>query len=385
MTNKIGLSLLTGAVALSVTLALPGAATAEPGPAPHKPAASLLAALARDLGLTTEQAATRITQEDRAGVIEERLRRSLGASYGGAWFDTATGTLTAAVTDVSAIGTVTAEGATPRLVTHSLAALDAVKTRIDDLASRRVLPDGVAGWFADPRTNSVVLEVTAADRDTPAVRDFVRHARSRGAMVRVAEVTASWRPEADVAGGAYFSTGGKACSVGFTARGANGSRHFVTAGHCTRPGGSVTGYNGTFLGRTDGSTFGRRGDYGKVNVTSNNWTLKPWVNTWPGVRIVTGAQERAVNSSVCRSGWKSTWRCGQITAKNRTVNYGGGIVVEGLTQTTACSSPGDSGGSHISGGQAQGVHSGGPSSGCGALFQPIREVLNAYNLRLVVG
>ncbi|MEU3895263.1 hypothetical protein [Streptomyces sp. NPDC045251] len=48
------------------------------------------------------------------------------------------------------------------------------------------------------------------------------------------------------------------------ARGADGSKKFVTAGHCTRLGGTVYGYNGVFLGRTSGSFFGN------VNVTGGN-------------------------------------------------------------------------------------------------------------------
>ncbi|MFF3030985.1 S1 family peptidase [Streptomyces rubiginosohelvolus] len=265
-----------------------------------------------------------------------------------------------------------------------MAVLNASKNRLDALAAGLTVPQAVTDWYVDVIGNSVVVEVLRGHTLTQEVRRFISKARDRTGTVRAAEVDSLMRPEYNVAGGAYYSVGGKACSAGFSARGADGSKKFVTAGHCTRPGGMVYGYNGTFLGKTNGSVFGKRGDYGKVDVTSGNWSVKPWVNTWPDVRIVQGFQARPVGASVCRSGWKSGRRCGEIVAKNRTVNYGG-VIVEGLTNTTACSSPGDSGGAHMSGGQAQGIHSGGPSSGCGALFQPLNEILNAYNLRLVVG
>ena len=67
-----------------------------------------------------------------------------------------------------------------------------------------------------------------------------------------------------------------------------------------------------------------------------------------------------------------------------TVNYPQGAVF-GLTQTNACAEGGDSGGSFISGIQAQGVTSGGSgncSSGGQTFFQPIAPILSKYGLSL---
>ncbi|MGW8986327.1 S1 family peptidase [Streptomyces parvus] len=375
--------LLAGALAAIAIVGIPGTAgAADSGrPAVRDP---MLHAMAVDLGTTPQQAADRLEREAGAARTEQGMKAALGKDFAGAWFDDDSGRLVVAVTDAARAGEVTSAGAAPRVVRHSLAVLNASKNRLDALAAGLTVPQAVIGWYVDVIGNSVVVEVLRGHTLTQEVRRFISKARDRTGTVRAAEVDSLMRPEYNVAGGAYYSVGGKACSAGFSARGADGSKKFVTAGHCTRPGGTVYGYNGTFLGKTNGSVFGKRGDYGKVDVTSGNWSVKPWVNTWPDVRIVQGAQARPVGASVCRSGWKSGWRCGEIVAKNRTVNYGG-VIVEGLTNTTACSSPGDSGGAHMSGGQAQGIHSGGPSSGCGALFQPLNEILNAYNLRLVVG
>ena len=61
-------------------------------------------------------------------------------------------------------------------------------------------------------------------------------------------------------------------------------------------------------------------------------------------------------------------------------------TVTGLTRTNVCAEPGDSGGSFISGSQAQGVTSGGSgncTSGGTTYFQPVNEILSAYGLTLV--
>ncbi len=53
-----------------------------------------------------------------------------------------------------------------------------------------------------------------------------------------------------------------------------------------------------------------------------------------------------------------------------------------------CAEPGDSGGSFISGSQAQGVTSGGSGNctyGGTTYFQPVNEILRVYGLTLVTG
>jgi hypothetical protein len=60
--------------------------------------------------------------------------------------------------------------------------------------------------------------------------------------------------------------------------------------------------------------------------------------------------------------------------------------VTGLTRTTACAEPGDSGGPYVSGQQAQGLTSGGSgncSVGGTTFFQPLQPVLAAFGLTLV--
>jgi streptogrisin C len=60
--------------------------------------------------------------------------------------------------------------------------------------------------------------------------------------------------------------------------------------------------------------------------------------------------------------------------------------VGGLVRTNVCAEPGDSGGSWISGNQAQGVTSGGSGDcvrGGTTFYQPVNEILQRNNLTLV--
>jgi streptogrisin C len=188
------------------------------------------------------------------------------------------------------------------------------------------------------------------------------------------------RPLADVRGGDQYVINGTAlCSVGFSVVGG-----FVTAGHCGGVGSSTAGYNGAAQGTVRGSTFPGN-DYAWVQV-NGGWTPQPWVNNYSGGNVgVAGSQEAGIGASVCRSGRTTGWRCGTIQAKNATVNYPQGAVY-GLTQSNACAEGGDSGGSWISGDQAQGTTSGGSgncSSGGTMFFQPVNATLARFGLSLV--
>jgi streptogrisin C len=100
---------------------------------------------------------------------------------------------------------------------------------------------------------------------------------------------------------------------------------------------------------------------------------------------VRGSAEAPIGASICRSGSTTGWHCGTVLGKNETVNYSSGETVHELTRTSVCAEPGDSGGSYISGDQAQGVTSGGwgdCSGGGETWYQPVNEILAAYGLTL---
>lgn len=356
-----------------------GAANAAPLPDPAATAApasaGLLDAMRRDLGLTAPQVEERLRAEKAASAADKAARQAVGGAYGGSWFEPGTGRLVVAVTDRAEEAAVRALGADSRLVRHSAATLDRAKARLDTLRA----PAGVASWHVDPRANSVVVTVVRSDRNAPAVRDFVEKARANG-PVTVAETAEAPRTyAAGTVGGDPYYTGNVRCSIGFSVHGG-----FVTAGHCGRAGAAVRGWDGSAMGTFQGSSF-PGDDYAYVGIHSGWWTV-PVVLGWGTIpdQLVRGSGEAPVGASICRSGSTTHWHCGTVLAKNETVNYSQGAVHQ-MTKTSVCAEGGDSGGSFLSGDQAQGVTSGGwgnCSSGGQTWFQPINEILGRYGLTL---
>jgi streptogrisin C len=185
----------------------------------------------------------------------------------------------------------------------------------------------------------------------------------------------------DVRGGDAYYTSQYRCSIGFSVVGG-----YTTAGHCGRAGQSTWGYNRVAQGSFQASSF-PGDDHAWVRVNSN-WVPRPIVNGYGrGNVTVRGSTVAGVGSSICRSGSTTGWRCGRVQALNQTVRYPQGTVY-GLTRTSACAEGGDSGGSFISGNQAQGMTSGGSGNctfGGTTFFQPVRETLSRYGLTLVTG
>ncbi|MFH9174831.1 alpha-lytic protease prodomain-containing protein [Streptomyces albogriseolus] len=353
----------------------PASAAADTS-APASP--GLLDAMRRDLGLTRAEAEDRLAAERRATALAPQARKTAGSAYGGAWFDARSGRLTVAVTadaDATTVRSLRESGATVRTVEHTERLLDTVKSRLDRLDA----PAGVASWSVDPAANTVVVNVVEDRRADNDVRAFVRKARAAGPVTVRTVADAPSTFAAGTVGGDPYYTGNVRCSIGFSVHGG-----FVTAGHCGGAGQQVRGWDGSYIGNFQGSSFPDN-DYAWVNVGSGWWTV-PVVLGWGTVsdQLVRGSAEAPVGASICRSGSTTHWHCGRVLAKNETVNYAQGSVHQ-MTKTSVCAEGGDSGGSFISGDQAQGVTSGGwgnCSSGGETWFQPVNEILNRYGLTL---
>lgn len=241
------------------------------------------------------------------------------------------------------------------------------------------VPNSVTGWYLDPASNSVVVQAT----DAAAARTFV--AGQSG--VRIEHVDVRPRLLSDLRGGDTITTSvGGRCSVGFNAVKGH-TRYVITAGHCTKLGGTWSGPDGTAIGPVAKTTFPGH-DFGLVEVTSTAWAQTHDVDSDHGYLNVAGDAPAVVGDQVCLSGSTSGYHCGQVEAVGETVNYGDGDVVSGLTRTSICAEAGDSGGSIMNGSQAQGTLSGG-SGGCllggQTYYQPIQEVLSTYGLTLLTG
>jgi streptogrisin C len=332
----------------------------------------MMSAMQRDLDLTADEVQVRLAKEDAATRVEQKVRVELGAGFGGAWLTAHDQQLVVAITDAGAADRVRALGAQPRVVARSERQLDTAKARLDLSKA----PAGVAGWYVDVPTNTVVVLAAASAMADAA--GFVAGSGADPGAVRIQASTERPRLLYDLRGGDAYYPGNTRCSIGFSVTGG-----FVTAGHCGGVGTTTAGVNGVAQGTVAGSTFPGV-DYGWVAVNAN-WTPTPQVNASGGTPVE-GSQEAAVGASVCRSGSTTGTRCGTIQAKNATVNYVEGTV-RGLTRTNACAEGGDSGGSWLSGLQAQGVTSGGSgncTNGGTTYFQPLLPILAAYGLTLTV-
>ncbi|GAA3506324.1 alpha-lytic protease prodomain-containing protein [Streptomyces prasinosporus] len=387
------------AIGALVLAGLPAAAAADPAaaaaadPAPStgtapsaaqtlgadRPSPHLIGALQRDLGLTPDQASERLVNEAEAGTRAGRLRIALGDRFAGAWVHGDTSReLTVATTGAEDVPAIEAQGAKAAVVQRTLADLAAAKEKLDAAADRvRTLDTPV--WYVDVPKNRVVVQATSQEAGTA----FVEAAGLRGADVGVRVTQVRPRLLQDITGGdAFYIEDSARCSVGFSVtKGAQGG--FVTAGHCGDPGDTTTGYDRTAQGTFEASTF--PGEDMAWVATGDQWTPTPDVKAQSGQEVqVTGSAQALVGAAVCRSGSTTGWRCGTIEQHDTSVSYAEGRV-DGLTRTTVCAEPGDSGGPYVAGAQAQGVTSGGSgdcTSGGTTFYQPVNPILGDFGLTL---
>ncbi|WP_214326700.1 S1 family peptidase [Nonomuraea sediminis] len=350
--------------------------TATPAVA-SKPPPGQVDALARDLGITQEQAVNRMASEARGNLVVPSLRKRLGDRYAGAWYEGPEAALVVASVSASDSAAITGSGAQARTVTRSFAQLLAVKNGLDHSPA----PSSVFGWGVTPQDNAVTVSASDADQ-------ALAWARSSGVDTAAVKVTvAQERPRLfyDIRGGDayYIPSKGYRCSIGFAAR--RGTQvGYTSAGHCGSVGDATNGSNQVAQGTFQISSFPTN-DYSWV-ATNSNWTAPGVVNGYSaGILPVHGSTVTQPGGSICRSGSTSQWHCGTVQALNQTVNYAEGTVYE-LTRTNVCAEPGDSGGAFISGDQAQGMTSGGSgdcTSGGTTYFQPINEILSTGGLTLI--
>ncbi|MGW0803257.1 S1 family peptidase [Nonomuraea sp. NPDC002799] len=350
--------------------------TATPAVAAAKPPSGVVDALQRDLGISKEQALSRLANEARGNSAAPGLRKKLGDRYAGVWYEGPEGALVVASVDPADTAQITGTGARARIVARSLAQLTTVKNGLD----RAAPPASVHSWAIAPQDNSVIVQTS----DASAAQSWIAATGVDAAAVKLEQSAERPRLFYEIRGGdAYYTSQGYRCSIGFAAR--RGTQlGFTSAGHCGTTGVTTTGYNRVAQGTFQISSFPGN-DYSWV-ATNADWTAAGVVNGYSaGILPVRGSTVTQPQGSICRSGSTTQWHCGTVTALNATVNYPEGTV-SGLTRTTVCAEGGDSGGSFISGDQAQGMTSGGSgncTSGGVTYFQPLNEILSAGGLTLV--
>ncbi|MFF3869928.1 proprotein convertase P-domain-containing protein [Micromonospora sp. NPDC001898] len=391
---------LAGAALLStmtVTAWTVTSATASSAPPPSATAAAV-DGVARALGISADDARRDLQAQDRAHRVAAALPAPLQAQSSGKWFDPQRG-LIVAVTTEAAAAQVHAAGAQPQLVKRGPAELGRLAGAVRTVVGKGV--PGIYGWGVDVQANVVNVNVNTT-RQTAATDAAVARLRALGSGVRLVHSDSQPRQQAgDIRTGSPWWPGTESnCSVGFAATDSAGGKHFLTAGHCTDNANQAAyGQSGQQNKIGTSNVGGTRsvnapeGDMGVVAVTEAGWNLSASVNTWDQPAVtVTGSAEAMVGDRVCHSGNTSKWQCGVVKYTHKSVDYGGGMIIEDLTWTTACSLGGDSGGGWLLGDKAVGLHDGGPSScvtnptdGDLSIFQPVNEALAKWNLTLVTG
>lgn len=416
-------------------LALAAATAVSAAPASGNSVAPVIrSAMERDLGLSGAQLSQYLQTERLARAEQTRLSQAQGRNFGGSWIERqANGRYQLVVGTTSLQPRAAPAGVEIRHLRHSLASLKASKQQLDTmLAQGARTPKGVYGWYVDQPSNSVV--VTVGKGGLQAGIDFVAASGADADSVRFETLDEQPTLRVDIQGGRGYNTVPGdgyiyACSVGFSVT-QGSTPGFVSAGHCGDTGTTVYNEDAPFqpgarIGTFAGSSFPQPGgtgpDYSWVRVDAGNPLLPSVYGYGYGDVTVTGHAEAPIGGAICRSGRTTGWHCGTIQAKNVTITYSTGETVLNLTQTTACSEGGDSGGSYINGtGDAQGVLSGGsgsckgdknttfsatqargvaqarkgkPGGGGGGgkpsrartFFTPVNPILQAYNLNIVTG
>jgi alpha-lytic endopeptidase len=360
-------------------------------------------ALKRDLNLSPAQFGRYFQKQKAAHGQSAQAERQFGDSFGGGWFERdSNGEYHFVVGTTSVAKQASIDGAEVRQVRHSLRQLDDAIDHLNKLAHysyKSGAMKGIQSWGIDLRSNSVVISLSPGA--TMRAVEMVANSPVDAGIVRF-ETTPGVAMTAsgsfNIFGGMLYSStvNGRLldCSVGFSVVRWDGTRGFVTAGHC---GGqwAPTSINGTPIGQVIAVSYPGN-DYALVNVRNSDVLYGYVLNYAGGFYPVRGSAVTNPGGPICRSGHRSGFACGDITKINVSTSYGDGLIT-GLRESNVCVTKGDSGGSWITADQAQGVSSGGEldrntGSNCGwpresikSWYQRINPVLSAYGLSLVTG
>jgi streptogrisin C len=206
------------------------------------------------------------------------------ATFGGAWFDPATGVVSVAATTDAAAARAAALGKQYAVavkgvrVKRSAAALEAqaaeLRAGTDDLGKAAAGNVGI-----DVTSNEVVVALPSDRRSALAGKAAARGARVVSASQKQPELDAGCtsRSACDwtIRAGAIMWRGSVAaptpwCSVGFTARNSSNTRYVYTAGHCTTGNGVNWGTGGKDIGPLVSSMDAGAVDASVIQVT-NSW------------------------------------------------------------------------------------------------------------------
>lgn len=254
-----------------------------------------------------------------------------------------TTTETAVVSNASAVASVPVKY---RTVSHTLAELTAVTSRIDsDNADLHRSGIELSSWGPVEGENAVVVHLRQYS-DSIAKRLESKYGDAISVDTAAQNATASSRT-ADYApwyGGDAISQGGTGCTSWFSATKA-GAPVGATSGHC---GGGTWTQNGSTYGTVSARAFGGSMDGEIMPVASNSGYV--WADPGATTRAVKSvASNDLVGTSFCTDGITNREVCGvYVYSTNQSVNYDGqtitGLVYGVKESGQATFSAGNSGG-----------------------------------------
>ncbi|WP_030345935.1 S1 family peptidase [Streptomyces californicus] len=354
----------------------------------------MVQALASSLGVSEKAAVERLDRQDAQQATLAGLQKR-GITGDGAFFD-ASGDLTVNAGDTAEAAAIEKAGLEARVPARGQAELDRIKAELDRAAADKT-PSGVVAWAVDLPSDTVTVKVN--NERGAAAKAFIAKAARHGAAVKIERGQEKLEAKAAIYPGSKmtFNNTSQWCSVGYGARDSAGRQYLVTAGHCVT---NTLRYDGAAfaLGYKTRYALGTRSvDMGILTINSGH-SITTSVGTWGNSNpvAVRGGSRASSGAAICKSGATTGWTCGTIGSYNNTVTYvdlngGPDTVVSGLATSSVCVEGGDSGGAYISGNQAQGMTSGGPTnqkctggvnSRGSSYFQPLDDALRYYGLTL---
>jgi Trypsin len=396
-----------------------GGETQEPGAA--DPA---VLDLAKDRGVSLQEAYRRIGWQRKAHLLDEDLRVALGSRYGGLWIgrtdDRIKVGLVGAATDLRSYtvrrGLVDATDTVPvrysaSFLTAASDWLGAQVVRVNQGAPR---PMG-SGLLLDDR-NVVELLVPPAGRMTAAQRALVDAAKRRyGGALQLSP--SDWpilggacgfpNCDAPLRGGIKIYNGGGGCTSGFIARSqVDSTMYVITAGHCifALGGDEWTAFQPKtgqqhVIGRAWNNKLDSTGDMAILRINNpavtTGWNPKPWVYVRASATTVEDPDYyisddggQGMNERICMTGATSGTRCGKVTGLNQTVPYtvaGITVTVEHLGRANVGGGLGDSGGPMYDGHVAYGIWVAFVPNTAVAYYQGVTAIERDMNVNIVHG
>ncbi|MFF3574130.1 S1 family peptidase [Nocardia jiangxiensis] len=400
--NRFRNAAVAASAAMLVLGPLAATASADPAkaPTPNLPV-DLATAVQRDLKISPQEYLHRADLAQHVSDFATTAQREYPQTFAGAWLNDAGKAVIALAPGAGhddASKAATTAGYQVKQVAKTETALRSEKNAFQQWLSGqpKSVSEKVRGAVIDTVNNALAVRVDKAGLPMPGFIDparvIVMAAAPTGPqqsdIAKASAVAGQMRTTQVAAGDAYASVAGKMqliCSSGFNGTDSRGNVVNITAGHCD-PNIPAAGtanapamyevapgeHLGAQLGTFQKSVLGAQ-DYSIVAINSaarnrfsNNLVRVPG----QAPLAITGVANPVVGAPVCKSGSRTGFSCGVVSAVDQEVQVGDHNLEHSFS-ANICALPGDSGGPLVSGTKALGV-----SSASSVADYPICEIPN---------